>query len=237
MTMNEASHGSGTDRIYEVVVLVYPGLTLLDAIGPNEVLSNSPRFNVTFASKGGSSVPNDHENLRLSDLRPISDIERADILLIPGGPGDLATMDDDEILRWIIEIDKTTVYTTTVCSGSLILAKTGLLRGRKACTHWAYLSSLAELGALPIRKRFVSDGKYITAAGVSAGIDMALFLLKRATDRRHAKEIQFGIEYFPNRYDLISTYTVPRFLLEKLGQRARRIIDGNRQRIRARQGL
>jgi putative intracellular protease/amidase len=200
---------------YEVVIITYPGMTLLDAIGPNEVFANSQFFNVRFASNHGTDIFNEHNNLKLSNLTSIQKIDSADILLIPGGPGCVFLYDNEEVLNWIKKIDSTSKLTTSVCTGSLILAKTGLLNGKKACTHWAYLNDLHSFGARPKRKRFTKDGKYYTASGVSAGIDLALYITNKLISYKESKILQFGIEYFPNRFDILSSYTLPRFILDK----------------------
>jgi len=200
-------------------------MTLLDAIGPNEVLASSPKFNVIFASKTGLDICNDHRNLKLTGLKDIKNVIEADILLIPGGPGDHLIIKDLEVLEWIREVNKKTMLTTSVCTGSLILAKTGLLKNKKACSHWAFLDDLKDLGAVPVRKRFIQDGKYITASGVSAGIDLSLFILKTLVSKKHAKSIQFGIEYFPNKINMISSYTLPRFLLNKAATKVKKILE------------
>ncbi|MCJ8344491.1 DJ-1/PfpI family protein [bacterium] len=217
--------------IYQVLILVYPGVTLLDCIGPNEVLANSNKFIVTFVSLDGSTVNNDHANLSLCHLSSISDFDQADVLLIPGGPGDQMVMHNPKLLDWIRKIDVTTIFTTSVCTGSLILAQAGLLKNKRACCHWAYLDDLNALGALSTRKRFIQDGKYITASGVSSGIDMALYLLKIMIHQKHSQEIRFGIEYFPNQVNLLSSYTLPRFLLRKLSFKARTIIEITRKKL------
>jgi transcriptional regulator GlxA family with amidase domain len=113
----------------------------------------------------------------------------------------------------------------------LILAKAGVLQGVKSCTHWACLQELASYGATPVRKRFVDSGKYVSASGVSAGIDMALYLLKRLVSRSHARDIRFGIEYFPNQFHVINSYSLPMPMLAKLAQRFKHVFERARQHI------
>lgn len=216
---------------YEVVILAYQGMTMLDAIGPNEVLANSPYFNVTWASSEADGISNDHDHFSLQSIAHFEDVDRADILIIPGGPGDKAIMQSSAIIDWIKRIDSQSILTTSVCTGSLILGATGLLEGKNACSHWACLNELRTLGAKPVRKRFIQDGKYVTASGVSAGIDMALYLVRKLVDKKHAKELRFGIEYFPSQLNLISTYTLPASVMAKLESKVGGVIESTRKRI------
>lgn len=220
---------------YKVIIVAYPGMTMLDAVGPNEVLANSPHFNVTWVATEQTPISNDHNSFSLGKLGYYADIDphkdQCDILLIPGGPGDKALMQNTDFLDWIVAIDKTSILTTSVCTGALILAKAGVLNNHKACTHWACLDELSELGALPLRKRFVQSGKYVSASGVSAGIDMALYLLRSLVSKEHANDIRFGIEYFPQTFTLVNTYSLPKFLLNKLGLRFRKFYKLSRERF------
>lgn len=216
---------------YSVAILAYPGMTMLDAIGPNEVLANSPHFDVQFVSATRADVHNDHGSLKLTGLTHYSDIPMPDILLIPGGPGDHALMQDEVLLSWIAKVDEQARIVASVCTGALILAKAGLLNGRQACTHWACLQELAELGANPMRKRFRRDGKYWTASGVSAGIDMALAMVEALQGLQHAKQLRFGIEYFPNQFHLISSYSLPRGMLSALSDKVMGVIGAARKKF------
>lgn len=218
------------NKVYKVVILAYPGMTMLDAIGPNEVLANSPYFDVTWVTSDSVGIQNDHNSFLVTQMTHFQKVNHADILLIPGGPGDKAMMHNPVILEWIKQIDSESLHTTSVCTGSLVLAATGLLDGHKACSHWACLSELASLGAHPVRKRFVRSGKYITASGVSAGIDMALFLVEQLIGRQHAKQLRFGIEYFPSQLNLLSTYTLPAGFMAKLEKKVSGFINHARTR-------
>lgn len=209
----------------DLVILIYPGMTLLDAIGPMEILAISPHLHVRFASFTPNTVLNDHQNIGLTQFTDANQIEACDILLIPGGGGDQLVRKDEEILNWIKKIDQTTRHTVSVCTGSLILAQAGLLKGRQASSHWAYLNELKSLGAHPKRQRYTVDGKYITAAGVSAGIDMSLYLLQSLFGKKHAKSLQFGIEYFPKRFDLLTPYSLPKKLLHAPAKIVRKAVD------------
>jgi transcriptional regulator GlxA family with amidase domain len=128
----------------------------------------------------------------------LSDVPRPDVFVVPGGSaGTFAAARDEEILAWVREAHAHSTFSTSVCTGSLILGAAGLLKGRKATTHWAARSLLAEHGATYTAERVVRAGKIVTAAGVSAGIDMALFLVAEILDEEAAKTIQLAIEYDP----------------------------------------
>ncbi len=216
---------------YTLAILAYPGMTMLDAIGPNEVLANSPLFKVVWVSTEKEPIQNDLNSFHMSDMQYFADLNQADILLVPGGPGDKAVMGNADVIDWVRKLDQSTKLTTSVCSGSLILAKAGLLDSHKACSHWAVLSELASLGAKPVRKRYIQSGKYITASGVSAGIDMAFYMIEQLVDKRHAKELRFGIEYFPNQLNLLSTYTLPSRMMRKLESKVSHVINQARTRF------
>lgn len=218
-------------KVCTVTILTYPGMTLLDAVGPNEVLANSPYFDVQWACTEKQPIQNDLRSFSLSQMAYFQDITHTDILLVPGGPGDKTVMESPEVLTWIATLDRQSKLTASVCSGSLILAKAGLLANIKACSHWACLSELSELGAKPVRKRFIQSGKYVTASGVSAGIDMALYLVEQIVSKKHARQIRFGIEYFPNQLNLISSYTLPWFMLAKLADKVKHILDKARAEL------
>lgn len=215
---------------FKVTMLAYPGMTMLDAIGPNEVLSNSPHFTVQWVSTETTPISNDLSSFVMNDLPHYTEVAQTDILLIPGGPGDQAIMQNKKVLAWIKEIDEQSMLTTSVCTGALILAKSGVLKGQKACTHWACLEELRGLDVVPVRKRYTHSGKYITASGVSAGIDMALYLLQTLVSKKHANDLRFGIEYFPNQYHLVSSYSLPSVLLKKLSNRFKQFYSHARER-------
>ncbi len=218
-------------KSYQLTILAYPGMTMLDAIGPNEVLGNSPYFDVVWASTEQTPIQNDLESFELHKLVHYADIKHTDILLIPGGPGDHYVMQQDAVLEWIRKINQSTELTTSVCTGALILAKSGVLNEVSACTHWSCLDELASYGAIPARKRFVHSGKFVSASGVSAGIDLALYLLKILVSKQHARDLRFGIEYFPNQYQLINSYHLPRRWLKALAKRFNKVFKASRQEI------
>ena len=179
-------------------ILIFDGITALDAIGPYEVLRSVPGWEVEFVGKAVGEVRTDSGHLGLSADRAIADVRETGIVLVPGGAGNRPLLEDDEVLSWLREIDRASRWTTSVCTGSLVLGAAGLLEGRRATGHWLYLEPLRAYGADPVGGRFVEDGKTITAAGVSAGIDMALYLVGREVGPDIAQAIQLGIEYDPD---------------------------------------
>lgn len=182
----------------KIVIFVYDGLTMLDAIGPYEVLHNLANTEVVFVAEKKGEIRADSSMVHLNIKHSIDEIKEADVLIIPGSTiAFLREMKNKKVLQWIREIDKTTSKTCSVCTGSLILAATGLLEGKKATSHWKPMNLLKEYGVVPTRERMVLEGKYISASGVSAGIDMALQLAALLSDDEEAKAIQLIIEYDP----------------------------------------
>lgn len=178
-------------------ILIFDGLTALDAIGPYEVLRSVPGWEVEFVGKRTGEVRTDSGHLGLSVDRALAEVTDPDVVLVPGGAGNRPLLDDEEVLSWLREVDRDTTWTTSVCTGSLVLGAAGLLEGKRATGHWLYLEPLRAYGADPVGGRFVEDGKTMTAAGVSAGIDMALHLVGREAGREVAEAVQLGIEYDP----------------------------------------
>jgi transcriptional regulator GlxA family with amidase domain len=181
----------------QIAILLYDRFTALDAIGPYEVLSRVPGASLSFIAAEAGPVRTDNGVLTVLAERTLAELERPDILLVPGGPGEVAARAGGPMLEWLRRADETSTWTTSVCTGSLVLGAAGLLEGRRATTHWLALETLSGLGAEPIAERVVFDGKLVTAAGVSAGIDMSLSLVERIAGRRVAEAIQLGIEYDP----------------------------------------
>jgi transcriptional regulator GlxA family with amidase domain len=182
----------------QIKVLLFDDFTALDAIGPYEVLRSVPGWEVEFVAKARGEVRTDSGAVGLSADRSLAETTAADIVLVPGGEGTRPLQEDEEVLSWLREIDRTTTWTTSVCTGSLLLGAAGLLEGRRATGHWLFLEPLREYGADPVGGRYVEDGKVITAAGVSAGIDMALHLVSRQLGPEVAQAVQLGIEYDPS---------------------------------------
>ncbi len=178
-------------------ILIFDGITALDAIGPYEVLRSVPGWEVEFVAASVGEVRTDSGHLGISADRSLDEVTETDLVLVPGGAGNRPLLEDDEVLSWLREIDRTTKWTTSVCTGSLVLGAAGLLAGKRATGHWLYLEPLRAYGADPVGGRFVEDGKVVTAAGVSAGIDMALHLVGREAGPEVAQAVQLGIEYDP----------------------------------------
>ncbi|MBX7219032.1 MAG: DJ-1/PfpI family protein [Blastocatellia bacterium] len=181
----------------EIVVFLYPGMTALDAIGPYEVLRGIPHASIRFVGLERGPVTVDSQVLRLHADFSIQEVTSADILVIPGGSGTEELLHQPEILEWVRTIHATTRWTTSVCTGSLLLGAAGLLAGQEATSHWGYLDKLPVFQAQPLSQRIVRAGKIFTAAGVSAGIDMALVLLALEAGETVAQAMQLVIEYAP----------------------------------------
>jgi putative intracellular protease/amidase len=181
----------------DITFLLFDRFTALDAVGPYEVLSRLPGATVTFVARERGVVHTDVGSLGIEVTTTIDEVDRSDLLLVPGGPGETQEREVAETLEWVRAIDATTTWTTSVCTGALVLAQAGLLTGRRATTHWGALHVLERLGAIPVEERWVESDKYVTAAGVSAGIDMALALTARIAGDDLAQMVQLGIEYDP----------------------------------------
>ena len=180
-----------------IAILIFEKLTALDAIGPYEVLRSVPGWEVKFVGPEKGPVRADSGALGLSVDFGLDEVTEPDVVLVPGGEGNRPLLEDETVLSWLRRVDEKTKWTTSVCTGSLVLGAAGLLQGKRATGHWLYLERLREYGADPVGGRFVEDGKTITAAGVSAGIDMALHLVGREAGPEVAQAVQLGIEYDP----------------------------------------
>jgi transcriptional regulator GlxA family with amidase domain len=180
----------------DIAILTYDRFTALDAIGPYEVLSRLPGARVSFLAPEAGPVRTDNGMLTLL-AEPLQSLSAPELVVVPGGPGEVAARAGEETLRWLQAAHRTSAWTTSVCTGSLILAAAGLVDGVRATTHWLAMDALARLGAEPTPERVVFEDKIVTAAGVSAGIDMALELAARIAGREVAEAIQLGIEYDP----------------------------------------
>jgi transcriptional regulator GlxA family with amidase domain len=185
------------EEAMEIVVLVFEKLTALDAIGPAEVLARLPGARLRFVAPQRGVVRTDNGCTSLMVETSIDDVSACDVLVVAGGFGTRLLERDERVLQWLRAIDATTRVTASVCTGALLLGAAGLLRGRRANTHWTVRERLAQFGALPVGDRVVRDGKYATAAGVSAGIDLALQLAIELAGETTAQAIQLSIEYDP----------------------------------------
>jgi transcriptional regulator GlxA family with amidase domain len=187
------------DRPLQIAVLLYPGVTALDAVGPWEVFSRIPGAEVRFVGKYVGPVPAEGGSLLLGATHTLEETPSPDLVLVPGGTTTPSQMVDDEILDWLRRVHETTTWTASVCTGALILGAAGLLKGRPATTHWWKMGVLKILGARPQHaERVVRSGKIVTAAGVSAGIDLALWLAAEIAGPARAQAIQLTIEYDPH---------------------------------------
>lgn len=201
----------------EIAVLLYDRFTALDAIGPYEVLSRLPGAQVRFVATEAGVLRTDTRALAVQADHALAEVQAPDIVLVPGGPGDEAAAADGRILDWLQAVHETSKWTTSVCTGAIVLAAAGLLRGLEATTHWASYERLQRLGARPVARRVVRSGKIITAAGVSAGIDMGLELLREEAGDEFAQGIQLAIEYDPQPpFDAGSPEKAPKQVVERL---------------------
>ena len=181
----------------QVSVLLYDRFTALDAVGPYDVLGRIPGTQLTFVAAEPGPVRTEQRSLALVADAPMREYPHPDIVVVPGGFGTRDLLEDEEILGWLREAHEHTKWTTSVCTGSLLLAAAGILDGLEATTHWLARDELAALGAVPVPDRVVRQGKIVTAAGVSSGIDMALHLAALEAGDTVAQAIQLGIEYDP----------------------------------------
>ena len=182
----------------QIAIGLYPGLTLLDAIGPYQVLSQVPGNELIVCAERTGRLTDDNDLIHLDIEHTFADVPRPDLLLVPGGfiTRKLAR-DRDPIVEWIAAAHPHTTYTTSVCTGALLLGAAGILDGLDATTHWSAYDELATYGARPTEQRVVQQGKVWTAAGVSAGIDLALTLLAEIYGPEMSQAVQLGIEYDP----------------------------------------
>ncbi|MFW0785442.1 DJ-1/PfpI family protein [Gordonia sp. CPCC 206044] len=183
----------------QVALVTYPGFTALDLIGPYEVLRMLPAADVRFVWHEVGPVTADSGVLVIGATHTFDETPAPDIVLVPGGSTSVAVHADDAVLRaWLQSVDAHTTWTTSVCAGSVILGAAGLLRGRRATSHWQAVASLRAFGATPVGdERIVHDGDVVTCAGVSAGIDLALWIAERVAGPDRAHAIQLAIEYDP----------------------------------------
>ncbi|QWF76827.1 DJ-1/PfpI family protein [Amycolatopsis sp. CA-230715] len=210
-----------------VAILLYDRFTALDVVGPYEMLCRLPGAEVVFTAERTGPVRNDADSLTLVAEASLGEVEAPDIVLVPGGPDTRGPAGDGPVRDWLRAVDATTTWTTSVCTGSLILGAAGLLRGRRATSHWIALDRLPSFGAVPVSERVVTDGKYVTAAGVSAGIDMALTLAGEIAGAEVAQRIQLGAEYAPEPpYDAGRPDTAPAEIVAGLRAMSAQILQG-----------
>jgi transcriptional regulator GlxA family with amidase domain len=181
----------------QIAIPLFPDLTVLDATGPNEILGRLPGVDVRFVGAAPGPVRSESAGLQLVVEHRYEDVPAPGVVLMPGGTGTRALLRDERVLGWLRAAHATSTWTTSVCTGSLVLAAAGILDGVEATTHWLQRDLLGRLGARPVADRVVERGKVITAAGVSSGIDMALVLAERLAGRDVAMALQLMTEYDP----------------------------------------
>jgi transcriptional regulator GlxA family with amidase domain len=180
-----------------VGLVLYPQFTALDIVGPFQTLVDVPGLDVFFVAAQKGPVVDHSGKFSLEATHSFDDIDSLDVVVVPGGFADRGIDSTHNVVQFIKKIHPTTKWTTSVCTGSIFLAHAGILNGLTATTHWASYDRLQELGAIPTEQRVVKQGKIITAAGVSAGIDMGLVLVAALEGEDMAKLIQLAIEYDP----------------------------------------
>jgi cyclohexyl-isocyanide hydratase len=177
-------------------MLIFPKLTQLDMTGPYEVLARLPNTTVHLVAHTLDPVTTDR-GLKIVPTTTFADCPPLDVLMVPGGPGQQDLMEDETALEFLRRHAGTAKYVTAVCTGSLVLGAAGLLKGKRATTHWAAIDHLTSLGAIPVSERVVVDGNVVTGAGVASGIDFALKLAAMLEGEDVARQIQLQIEYDP----------------------------------------
>jgi transcriptional regulator GlxA family with amidase domain len=182
----------------QIAIVVYPGFTALDFIGPYEVLHRLPGTEVRFVWHQAGPVTADSGVLVIGATHSLTETPSPDVILVPGGMTTIEHARDEKLLNWLRSAHRSATWTTSVCSGSVILASAGLLGGKRATSHWSVLAVLKTLGANAVGdERVVHEGDIVTSAGVSAGIDLALWLAGQIGGEERAKAIQLAIEYDP----------------------------------------
>ncbi|SFK62316.1 DJ-1/PfpI family protein [Falsiroseomonas stagni] len=180
---------------FRVLFVIYPGMTQLDFTGPHQFLSRLPGGEVLVASPAGGAVPAD--GLVFGDTLAIAAVDRCDLICIPGGPGATVVAQDQDFIAEVRRLAAGARYVTSVCTGAFVLGAAGLLKGKRATTHWAWHDLLPLFGAIPVAERVVRDGNVITGGGVTAGIDFALTVLAEIAGEEAAQAVQLGLEYAP----------------------------------------
>lgn len=180
----------------QIAFLLYDDMTALDAVGPYEVLARLPGAEVRFVAARPGPIQTDVGMVLVADSG-FDDVPAPDIIVVPGGPGTMPALADEATVDWLRQAHATSRWTTSACTGSLLLGAAGALAGKQATSHWILRDQLREFGADPVAERVVVQGKVITAAGVSAGIDMALMLAAKEAGEDEARALQLTIEYDP----------------------------------------
>ncbi len=185
-----------TNLPFRIVEIIYPAMTQLDFTGPHTVFSRLPQTEVIVASLTGGTVVSDGA-LHFANTAKLDDVERCDLLFLPGGVSAAEEVNNEALLGHIRRLATGARYITSVCNGSLILAAAGLLNGKRAACHWAWRHMLSLFGAIPDAGRVVRDGNTITGGGVTAGIDFAFVVAAELAGEQMAQALQLGLEYAP----------------------------------------
>jgi putative intracellular protease/amidase len=202
----------------QIAIPVFERFTALDAIGPYDVLSRLPGAEVTFIGAERGTYRSDNGMLGLVADATYEDVPEPDVVVFPGGFGTRPLLTDERVLDWVRHAHETSQYTTSVCTGSLVLAAAGLIEGLDATTHWAAYLELERLGSRYVEQRVVQHGKILMAAGVSSGLDMALTLAAQIAGDETAQAIQLYLEYDPQPpFDSGSRSKAPQSVLEAIG--------------------
>lgn len=208
----------------QIAALVFDDLTALDIVGPIEVLARLPDTEVVVVGVQRDPVRDARRSWTITPGAILAEVPRPDVIVVPGGPGVTAVVGDERITRWIEAVHETTQWTTSVCTGSIVLGAAGLLKGRRATTHWASKDELRGYGAIVTDERVTRDGRIVTASGVSAGIDMALQLAALVAGNDVAHTIQLLLEYEPEPPFEGGT---PARAPSEIVEHARRLLGGN----------
>jgi putative intracellular protease/amidase len=215
----------------DIAIVAYDNMAALDAIGPFEVFAHLPDATVTWVGVdvGVKRTEEGKGGVGISADVAIEELPNPDIIVVPGGHGEQALRKNDRFVSWLRAAHETSQWTTSVCTGSLLLGAAGLLQGKRATSHWLALDELKNFGAEPTSERVVIDGKIVTGAGVSAGIDMALTLTGMIAGDIVAQTIQLGIEYDPQPpFDAGSPHKAPKFSVDFLRDSSRFLLTGER---------
>jgi len=182
----------------QIAIVLYPSFTALDLVGPYESLHYLPSADVRFVWHQTGPLTADSGVLTIGATHTFEETSSPDVVLVPGGPGSVRAAQDEVLLSWLRQVSTTADWTTSVCSGSVILAAAGLLTDRRATSHWITLPVLKTFGAVPVGdERIVVEGRIATAAGVSAGMDLGLWLTAQIGGEERARAVQLGLEYDP----------------------------------------
>jgi len=209
-------------------MLLFPNMTQLDMTGPYEVLARTPNSTVELVARTLAPVKTDR-GMRIVPTVTYETCPPLDVIMVPGGPGQQELMEDEATLSFLRKQAAGAQYVTSVCTGSLVLGAAGLLKGKRATSHWNALEHLKLLGAIPVSEKVVVDGNVVTGAGVTSGIDFALQLAAILEGEQAAREIQLQIEYDPEPpFDVGSPKKAPRDMLDRVRQRGTQLFEARR---------